>query len=133
MSVRCRTSALVIALVLGSAGAAPTASSQQEPTAPRPQEPRPPFPYRAVEVRYANPGAPGVTLAATLTVPAGEGKFPAALLIGGSGQSPRDQPFFGHKMMLVLADYLTRRVSPPFASTIAGQGSPRSARPGSKS
>jgi uncharacterized protein len=50
-----------------------------------------------------------VTLAATLTVPAGQRKFPAALLIGGSGQFPRDQPFLGHKMMLVLADYLTRR------------------------
>ena len=60
-------------------------------------------------MRYANPAGPGVTLAATLTVPAGQGRFPAALLIGGSGQFPRDQPFLGHKMMLVLADHLTRR------------------------
>jgi hypothetical protein len=104
-----RISTFVVAVVLGGVGAVPAASGQQEPTAPRPQEPRPPFPYRAVEVRYANPAAPGVTLAATLTVPAGKGRFPAALLIGGSGQFPRDQPFFGHRMMLVLADYLTRR------------------------
>jgi pimeloyl-ACP methyl ester carboxylesterase len=102
-------SALLIALALGSAGTAPGAGAQQDPTAPRPQEPRPPFPYRTFEVRYANPAAPGVTLAATLTVPAEEGKFPAALLVGGSGQFPRDQPFLGHRMMLVLADYLTRR------------------------
>lgn len=102
-------SVLVIALALGSAGATSPAGGQQGSTAPRAQEPRPPFPYRAVEVRYPNPAAPGVTLAATLTVPAGQGEFPAALLVGGSGQFPRDQPFFGHKMMLVLADYLTRR------------------------
>jgi pimeloyl-ACP methyl ester carboxylesterase len=100
-------STLVIALALGSAGATSPAGGQQGP--PRPQEPRPPFPYRSVEVRYPNPAAPGVTLAATLTVPAGQGKFPATLLVGGSGQFPRDQPFLGHKMMLVLADHLTRR------------------------
>jgi uncharacterized protein len=101
-------SALIVALALGSAGATSTAGGQQGTMAPRPQEPRPPFPYRAVEVEYPNPTAPGVMLAATLTVPAGQGKFPAALLVGGSGQFPRDQPFFGHRMMLVLADYLTR-------------------------
>jgi pimeloyl-ACP methyl ester carboxylesterase len=109
LNVRRRMSALIVALALGSAGAASPAGGQQESTASRPQEPRPPFPYRTVEVRYANAAAPGVTLAATLTVPAGQGKFPAALLVGGSGQFPRDQPFLGHRMMLVLADYLTRR------------------------
>jgi pimeloyl-ACP methyl ester carboxylesterase len=102
-------SALIMALALGGAGATPPASGQQESAAPRPQEPRPPFPYRAVEVRYANAAAPGVTIAATLTVPVGRARFPTALLVGGSGQFPRDQPFAGHKMMLVLADHLTRR------------------------
>jgi uncharacterized protein len=109
VTLRRRAPAFILALALAGAGAAPAASAQQEPTAPRPQEPRPPFPYRALEVRYANPAAPGVTLAASLTVPTGQGRFPAVLLIGGSGQFPRDQPFLGHKMMLVLADYLTRR------------------------
>jgi pimeloyl-ACP methyl ester carboxylesterase len=109
VTLRRRAPAFILALALAGAGAAPAASAQQEPTSPRPQEPRPPFPYRALEVRYANPAAPGVTLAATLTVPTGQGRFPAVLLIGGSGQFPRDQPFLGHKMMLVLADYLTRR------------------------
>jgi pimeloyl-ACP methyl ester carboxylesterase len=75
----------------------------------RPQEPKPPFPYRSIEVRYDNPAAPGVTLVGTLTLPAGEDPFPAVLLISGSGQNERDVPFFGHRMFLVLADYLTRR------------------------
>lgn len=99
----------VFAVVLSLLGVTPGAIGQQTPAGPRPQEPKPPFPYRTLEVRYPNPSAPGVTLAATLTVPAGPGKHPAALLVGGSGQFPRDQPFMGHKMMLVLADYLTRR------------------------
>jgi uncharacterized protein len=98
--------ALILALAFG--GSAATASGQQATTGQRPQEPKPPFPYRSIEVQYANPAAPGVTLAATLTLPPGKGSSPAALLIGGSGQSPRDQPFLGHRMMLVLADYLTR-------------------------
>jgi len=102
-----RRLAFILALAFG--GSAAAASGQEATTEQRPQEPKPPFPYHSIEVRYANPTAPGVTLAATLTVPPGQGKFPAALLIGGSGQFPRDQPFFGHKMMLVLADYLTRR------------------------
>lgn len=100
---------LLGALTLGSPGATPRVAAQEAPAPPRPQEPRPPLPYRSIEVRYRNPSAPGVTLAATLTVPPGAGSFPAALLIGGSGQFPRDQPFQGHRMMLVLADHLTRR------------------------
>lgn len=99
---------LLIAVACVSAAATP-ASAQQSPAPPRPQEPRPPFPYEAVEVRYPNPAAPGVTLAGTLTIPRGAERFPAALLVGGSGQFPRDQPFLGHRMMLVLADHLTRR------------------------
>jgi pimeloyl-ACP methyl ester carboxylesterase len=96
-------------LLLGNGATASEVTAQQAPSPPRPQEPRPPFPYRSTEVRYPNASAPGVTLAGTLTIPAGEAAFPVALLVGGSGQSPRDQPFQGHRMMLVLADYLTRR------------------------
>lgn len=72
---------------------------------PRPQEPKPPFPYDAEEVEYEN-GA--VTIAGTLTLPPGEGKVPAALLISGSGALNRDLELFGHKPFLVLADHLTR-------------------------
>jgi hypothetical protein len=74
---------------------------------PRPQEPQKPYPYRADEVRYENK-AGGVTLAGTLTIPTGQGSFPAALLISGSGPQDRDESLFGHKPFLVLADYLTR-------------------------
>lgn len=74
----------------------------------RPQEPKPPFPYTSREVSFPNPKAPGVTLAGTLTLPKGEGPFPAALLIDGSGPNNRDEEVFGHKIFLVLADYLTR-------------------------
>ncbi len=73
----------------------------------RPQMPKPPFPYRVEEVTYASTGE--VTLSATLTVPQGQGPFPAALLVPGSGALDRDQTLFGHKSFLVLADYLARR------------------------
>ncbi|MEE3624646.1 alpha/beta fold hydrolase [Nitrospirillum sp. BR 11752] len=75
----------------------------------RPQTPRPPFPYRAVDVAYDNPRAPGVRLAGTLTLPLGKGPFPAALLITGSGPQDRDETIDGHKPFLVLADALARR------------------------
>jgi len=72
----------------------------------RPQEPKPPFPYDAEEVEYANAD---VKIAGTLTLPPGEGKVPAALLISGSGALNRDLELAGHKPFLVLADHLTRR------------------------
>jgi hypothetical protein len=75
----------------------------------RPQLPRPPFPYRAEEVRFVNERAPGVTLAGTLTQPSGNGPFPAAILISGSGPQDRDETLLGHKPFAVLADHLTRR------------------------
>lgn len=74
----------------------------------RPQEPHPPFPYRSEAVSIANPRAPGVTLAGTLTLPQGDGPFPAAILITGSGAQDRDESLMGHKPFAVLADYLTR-------------------------
>jgi pimeloyl-ACP methyl ester carboxylesterase len=49
-----------------------------------------------------------VTIAGTLTIPKGDGPFPAVLLIAGSGPQNRDEALFGHKPFLVLADYLTR-------------------------
>jgi pimeloyl-ACP methyl ester carboxylesterase len=75
-------------------------------TGERPQEPKPPFPYQVIEAKIPGPGA--IELAGTLTVPPGAGQFPAALLISGSGPNTRDENVFGHKIFLVLADYLTR-------------------------
>ncbi|MHC4219453.1 MAG: alpha/beta hydrolase family protein [Planctomycetota bacterium] len=73
----------------------------------RPQTPEPPFPYRQEEVTYEN-AADGVTLAGTLTLPQGEGPYPAALLITGSGPQDRDESIFQHQPFLVIADHLTR-------------------------
>ncbi len=73
----------------------------------RPQEPKAPFPYDIEEVRIAS-SAPDVTLAGTLTMPTGEGPFPAAILISGSGPQDRDEALMGHRPFLVLADHLTR-------------------------
>jgi len=72
----------------------------------RPQEPKAPFPYRSEDVTVPGPG--GITLAGTLTMPEGEGPFPAVLLISGSGAQDRDESVFGHRPFLVLADHLTR-------------------------
>ncbi len=74
----------------------------------RPQEPKPPFPYLTEEVAYENPRAK-VTLAGTLSIPKGEGPFPAILLVAGSGPMDRDEAIFSHKPFLVLADDLTKQ------------------------
>jgi fermentation-respiration switch protein FrsA (DUF1100 family) len=73
----------------------------------RPQTPQPPFPYRSEDVRFRNE-AVGIELAGTLTLPAGDGPFPAAILVSGSGPQDRDETLFDHKPFLVLADHLTR-------------------------
>lgn len=80
-------------------------SRNSVPEPARPQEPKPPFPYKIEEVTFKN-GT--VNLAGTLTLPLGDGPFPAVLLISGSGLQDRDQTLFGHKPFWVLADYLTR-------------------------
>ena len=71
----------------------------------RPQEPTPPFPYEATDVRFENGD---VSLAGTLTVPEGEGPFPAVVLASGSGAQDRDETILGHKPFLVLADAFAR-------------------------
>lgn len=74
----------------------------------RPQQPEPPYPYRAEEVAYANADST-VRFGATLTLPDGDGPFPAAILLTGSGQQDRDESLCGHKPFRLIADYLTRR------------------------
>ncbi|MBC9929774.1 alpha/beta hydrolase family protein [Chitinophaga qingshengii] len=73
----------------------------------RPQEPVPPLPYQEEDILFPNTAA-GVTLAGTLSLPAGKGPFPAVVLISGSGANDRNETIFTHKVFLVLADYLTR-------------------------
>lgn len=78
-------------------------------TAPpkRPQEPQPPFPYRNEEVTVRNEQA-GINLAGTLTLPEKGSKFPAVVMVTGSGAQNRNEEIMGHKPFLVIADYLTR-------------------------
>jgi dienelactone hydrolase len=73
----------------------------------RPQEPVPPFPYKSEEVVVRNEAA-GINLAGTLTLPEKGKKFPAVVLVTGSGAQNRDEELLGHKPFLVLSDYLTR-------------------------
>ncbi len=84
-----------------------TFARQAEPfTIVRTQEPQPPFPYESVEVRFDN--GP-ISLGGTVVVPEGDGPFPVAVLISGSGQHDRDESTLGHKPFLVLADWLARQ------------------------
>lgn len=80
-------------------------SREAVPSPARPQEPKPPFPYQIEEVTFQS-GA--VNLAGSLTVPQGDGPFPAVLLISGSGLQDRDETVFGHKPFWVIADHLSR-------------------------
>jgi len=77
-------------------------------TASRPQTPKPPFPYKSEDVVYFNKDK-SIQYGATITIPEGEGPFPALILITGSGQQNRDEELVGHKPFAVIADYLTRQ------------------------
>ncbi|MBQ6861621.1 MAG: alpha/beta fold hydrolase [Alistipes sp.] len=72
----------------------------------RPQEPRKPYPYREVEVTFASRDA--LTLVGTLTLPEGEERHPAIVLVTGSGTQNRDEELMEHRPFWVLADRLTR-------------------------
>lgn len=82
--------------------------SREEVKRQRLQEPVTPYPYYSENVVFKNHAA-GISLAGTLTLPHKEGKFPAVVLITGSGPQNRDEELMGHKPFLVLADYLTRQ------------------------
>jgi pimeloyl-ACP methyl ester carboxylesterase len=73
----------------------------------RPQEPKPPYPYREEAIEFEN-GAQHFSLAGSLTLPQGEGPFPAVVLVSGSGSQNRDEELFGHKPFKVIADQLSR-------------------------
>jgi pimeloyl-ACP methyl ester carboxylesterase len=77
-----------------------------QPQVRRPQHPEPPYPYEARDISIGHEA--GHVLAGTLTIPEGDGPFPAAVLISGSGPQDRNEEIFGHKPFLVIADHLTR-------------------------
>lgn len=85
----------------------PLKMTREEIVLNRPQTPKAPFPYKSEDISFRNEAA-GINLAGTLTIPQGKGKFPAVVLISGSGGQNRDEELLGHKPFLVIADYLTR-------------------------
>lgn len=74
----------------------------------RPQEPKEPFPYEVKEVEIINQ-KDNIKLSGTLTLPQGDGPFPAVILVSGSGPQDRDEALLGHKPFYIIADYFTRR------------------------
>jgi len=76
-------------------------------TPDRPQTPKPPFNYFTEDVEYDNADK-SVHYGATFTRPNGSEKYPAVIIISGSGTQDRDGTIFGHKIYWVLADYLTK-------------------------
>ena len=82
-------------------------SKMKEQKKTRPQDPQPPFHYQIEEVTFVNEKE-GNTLAGTLTIPEGEGPFPAMVLVSGSGQQNRDEELMNHRPFWVIADYCAR-------------------------
>lgn len=74
----------------------------------RPQTPEPPYGYDTLDVEFTN-SFDGTTLAGTVTTPRGKGRFPAVILVTGSGPQDRDETIEGHRPFKVIADYLTKR------------------------
>lgn len=77
------------------------------PSKQRSQTPVGPFPY--AEEQLSIRAGDGVTLGATLTVPAGVTKPNVVILVHGSGPATRDEEVEGHRIFAVLADYLARQ------------------------
>ena len=79
----------------------------ETPKLNRPQDPKKPYPYDEEEVSYRNE-KDNIKISGTLTKPRGDGRYPAVLLITGSGAQDRNETIAGHRPFLVLADHLTR-------------------------
>jgi uncharacterized protein len=73
----------------------------------KPQDPSKPYPYISEDVFIKNT-KDSVTLAGTITIPGKAGKYPAIILVSGSGPQNRNEDVFGHKPFLILSDFLTR-------------------------
>lgn len=72
-------------------------SEEDEDTAPKP--------YKEEDFTCANGN---ITLAGTMTIPDGQGPFPAVVMVAGSGPNDRDETIMGHKPFKVIADSLAR-------------------------
>jgi pimeloyl-ACP methyl ester carboxylesterase len=63
-------------------------------------------PYKEEEVAFHNGN---ISLSGTLTLPSGDGPYPAVILITGSGAQNRDEELLGFKPFAVIADNFTRQ------------------------
>lgn len=81
--------------------------SREEIRINRPQEPKPPYPYKEEDITFRNE-AMDIKLSGTLTIPDKTGKYPAVVMVTGSGPQDRNEEIMGHKPFLVIADHLTR-------------------------
>ena len=73
----------------------------------RSQTPKPPFGYYSQDVEYDNMDK-SLHYGATFTRPNDDGRYPAVIIISGSGTQDRNGTIFGHKLYWVLTDYLTK-------------------------
>lgn len=63
--------------------------------------------YTSKEVQFMNADK-SVSFAGTLTVPDGVKRFPAVVIVSGTGRQDRDGTMAGHKLFKVIADSLSR-------------------------
>jgi pimeloyl-ACP methyl ester carboxylesterase len=64
--------------------------------------------YSQYDINFENK-SDGITLAGTLTIPQSNKPVPSVLLVSGMGPNDRDYTMMGHKLFLVLAEYLTQQ------------------------
>ncbi|TLM96834.1 alpha/beta hydrolase family protein [Hymenobacter jeollabukensis] len=89
-------------------GFAPSSLTLQfTPLPPQPKTFKFPPPYRVEDVAFTS-AHDNTKLAGTLTVPPGEGPFPAVLLLSDLGPQDRDATQGDYKLFGAMADYLTR-------------------------
>jgi uncharacterized protein len=100
---------LVLASMLVGSVLGQTEVEEGDPSSVKPvaQAPRLPLPYSQQEVSYPG-GATGVTLAATLYLPAGIKKPPVAILMPGTGKQDRTSKMGRHPYYDVIIDHLCR-------------------------
>ena len=69
------------------------------------EEPDEPLPYAQEDFAFDNGS---VHLVGTLTLPEGDGPFPAVVMVTGSGPQNRDEELLGFRPFRIIADHLTR-------------------------
>lgn len=66
-----------------------------------------PYSYDTLDVVFRNE-LDQIDLAGTITYPKEVGKYPAVILVSGSGAQDRNESLMGHEPFKILADYLTK-------------------------